>query len=653
MQAWAQRPNTGAVTGAPMTVNNAPQLDTGKHENTPDWNNTSIQVRYRTSHDAEWHLPDSSIRHLHRRLFLQGRATDLGNQGSAIQELIFVPEQYGKIGIRLGFPAYDRYRLQIDSLRYYNTTNPYSVFTYQLGSKQEQVAHILHSQNITPNWNFAVQFRKTTSPGFYKIQRINHDNGSLQTHYASRNKRYELFGAVVYNKEQQDENGGIVADSFLTSDRYGERNTIPVKFQNDAYSSRRSSVTNMLRDWQVQLRHGYTWGRIDTAYNKDSTRYTATLLPSFRLAHQLSFGQQKHLFRNMRADSLLWSSFFTDPMAAGDSVQSTQAQSWVDNFFSLNGFIGKRKELLLTAGAGNRLDFLYTDYVTGRERTDYVSNYLQAHLLKNADSAGQWLYEAAARLFVTGGAAGNFYVHGKAGRKLRRFGEINVFFQQDLRRPAYDFVFFRNAFYESRHDLNPESVTQIGGNALIDRWGLNVGLRLYLLANHTYLSAADESVTNGKLEVRQSGAFNLSQLSVSKIFRFGKFYLDNELVLQQAAVAAPVNVPLLLGRHQLWLESPLFSKNLIVATGLEFRYNSAYAPAAYAPFYNRYYYQSEIEISNKPELDLFFNFRVKRFRAYISGSQLQALWWQPNIAAPGYPKQNAMLRFGFNWVLIN
>lgn len=649
----AQRPGTPALPGAATTVSNAPQLDTTNRKNTPDWHKTSIQVTYRSLHNAERLLPDSSIRFLHHRLFLEDWAADLGNQGSPVQELLFRPESYGQTGIRLGYPAFDRYRLQPDSLLFYQTTNPYSVFTYQLGSKLEQVASILHTQNIHPRWNFAAQYRKTTSPGFYKIQRVNQDNASLNTHYTSRNQRYELFAAAVYNKEQQDENGGIAADSFLSSDGYSDRMTIPVNFQNDAYSARRSSVTNMLRDWQVLLQHGYTWGRIDTTYNEDSTRYEALLLPRFRIAHRMSGGQEKHVFRHMRADSAAWASFFSDGLSAGDSVQSTQAQGWIDNYVSLNGFIGKRRELLLTAGAGNRLDLLYTDYVSGREKNTVVSNYVQGLLEKNADSAGQWLYEATVKFYVTGAAAGNFYLQGKAGRKLRHFGELRVVFRQDLRQAPYDLSLFRNAFYEARQDLNKESITMAGGDAQIDRWGLNLGLRHYLLNNYTYLTAPGEIVTNGRLDVRQSGAFNLTQISLYKLFRFGKFRLDNELVYQQTGGNAPLNVPQFLGRHQLWLEGPLFSQNLQIATGVQVAYQNNYAPAGYAPFYNRYYYQNETEISNKPELNVFFNFRVKRFRASISGDQLQALWWQPNIAAPGYPKQNAMLRFGFSWVLIN
>lgn len=129
--------------------------------------------------------------------------------------------------------------------------------------------------------------------------------------------------------------------------------------------------------------------------------------------------------------------------------------------------------------------------------------------------------------------------------------------------------------------------------------------------------------------------------------------LDNELVYQQKAGSAPVNVPLLMGRHQLSLERPIFHRALYVATGVEARYHSPYKPAGYAPLFNRFYYQNSHSISNDPELSVFFNFRIKRFRAYIMADQLQTLFANNYITTPGYPGPDMMIRFGFTWVLIN
>jgi hypothetical protein len=60
-----------------------------------------------------------------------------------------------------------------------------------------------------------------------------------------------------------------------------------------------------------------------------------------------------------------------------------------------------------------------------------------------------------------------------------------------------------------------------------------------------------------------------------------------------------------------------------------------------------------MEINNYPEFSAFFNFRVKRLRVYIMADQLNQSIWPNNLTAPGYPAQNAMIRFGFVWYLVN
>ena len=63
-------------------------------------------------------------------------------------------------------------------------------------------------------------------------------------------------------------------------------------------------------------------------------------------------------------------------------------------------------------------------------------------------------------------------------------------------------------------------------------------------------------------------------------------------------------------------------------------------------------YARKIVFSEK-QAALFFNFKIKNFRAYIMGDQLQQFFTRNTITAPGYSLQDAMLRFGFNWVMIN
>jgi len=124
-----------------------------------------------------------------------------------------------------------------------------------------------------------------------------------------------------------------------------------------------------------------------------------------------------------------------------------------------------------------------------------------------------------------------------------------------------------------------------------------------------------------------------------------------------------------MGRHQLSYENALFHRRLKIVTGLEVRYNTAYKPAGYDALLNKFFYQNTTYVGNPPELSLFLNFRLKRFRAFIIGDNLQQLFFRNTILFVGTPVTNfenlgnnftpvyaapdALLRFGFSWVLIN
>ena len=163
-------------------------------------------------------------------------------------------------------------------------------------------------------------------------------------------------------------------------------------------------------------------------------------------------------------------------------------------------------------------------------------------------------------------------------------------------------------------------------------------------------------------------AFNVAQGWLRKMFKVGNFFLDNEFVYQQLPASAPVNVPALMGRHQLSFEKDLFNRAIRIATGVEVRYNTDYKPAGYSAVLNRFYYQDSISVSNTPELSVFLNFRIKRFRAFIMADQLQLLYTTRNTilytgspvlnydgttSYPVYPSPNTVLRFGFTWAMVN
>lgn len=634
------------VSGAPVTLDNAPQNDTASRTNTSNWVDEKAQIHYQKRDQQKKIYTDTSIHFFHRRAFVQPFISHTGTPGSPAINLYFTPEF--RTGPTLGYHVFDAYKYNPDSLVYYNTTRPYTVSTYQLGSKAEQMAHFIHTRNINPRWNVAVQYRKINAPGYFKAQRTNHDNAALSTSYIGKKLHYKLYGAIVYNKFQNDENGGIISDSLLENGNFSDRKTIPTFFEDDAYSIRRSAVTNMQREFSVSLWHHYTVGKKDTLYNEDSTQYHYTLLPRFRIAHRLRLGSEKYQFKDLRPAGDRYSDFFDTPIPAGDSVFMEQKWGYTDNHFSLNGFLGKAdQQVQVSGGIGIRTDLFRTIYPGQEMRESLVSNYLTGSIRKEAVTEKQWDYEGDVLLYLAGPAAGNFILNGHIRKEIsRKTAAVAVGFRQELNQAPYNHTTYANKYLTRLQAFSTESITRVEGLLQNARYNWEVGIRNYIISNYFFINSASE-------QDQYAATFNITQVTIGKVFRFGNWVLDNTVAWQQSTTGAPVNVPALSGRHQLSLETRIFRKRLKMATGIDIRYHSTYKPSGYSPMLNRYFYQQHYEAQNIPEAALFFNFMVKRIRVYLMGDQLQQLFSRNVIYTPGYPYPNAMIRFGFSWIMIN
>ena len=683
---YAQANNTSATPKKDTTMNKT---------NTSKWKNENVTITYEQLNSSKVYVPDTGIHTFHRIAFIQNWERDLGNLGSPINNLFFTTGN--SLGPSLGYHVYDAYKYNVDSLFYYNTNRPYSIFSYQLGSKLEQIAHIMHSQNVKPNWNITFDYRKINSPGFYKIQRNNHDNVFLSTNYKSLNKHYIFYGAMVYNQEQHDENGGIVIDTQLYSAIYTDRKTIDVAFQNDQYSLTRSSVTNVLRDFTMLFQQSYVWGITDTSYNADSSQSTYKLVPKFGITHKMELSTEKHTFKDLTPDSLRYSSLFSQQFtnnsnggyysAGGDSVYTVQKWFWIDNKLLLNGYLGKEnRQTQFSIGLGNRFDeftslpisILVKDslpkhlYVTGIDAISSISNYFECTLKKEALHAGNWEYNLHTQLFLTGNYAGNLLLNGVLGKSFKNnTGSFLIGIQQQINNAPYNYTHYENAYIQNINTFNSENITSAYVMLNLPKWRLNIGAKNYIIDNYLYI---DEN----ELPKQYNIAFNLLQVWANKTFKLGNFYLDNQFVYQQKADNAPLNVPQFMGKHQLSYERAMFKNALKIATGIEIRYNTAYSPAGYDVLLNQFYYQKSSTTYNNPEAALFLNFRRKRFRAFIMADQLQQAIGNlignsstfgntllfvgtPVINfnnsginnIPVYATPDFNIKFGFNWIMIN
>jgi len=324
-----------AAYAQPSTLPNTQRHDSSKYKtNDGRWKNEETKVTYEKLNSQRTYIPDTNVHTFHRRPFVQPWSRDMGNPGSPVNNLMFSPEY--RVGPSLGYHVFDVFRFNVDSLNYYTTTRPYSVFSYQTAGRQEHVATILHTQNIRPNWNFAVEYRKINSPGYYKIQRNNHDNFALTTNYRSLNKHYDLKAAMVYNKQQHDENGGILYDTLLSDPNYRDRRTLNTAYESQ-FSTAKSSVNNVQRDFTLMLQHSYTWGVTDTFFDEEDTAaYTYTVTPRFSITHSTTISTEKHQYKDLAPDSMRYVRFLHTHLPT--TVQGIMHRASTPYSRSKNGF---------------------------------------------------------------------------------------------------------------------------------------------------------------------------------------------------------------------------------------------------------------------------------------------------------------------------
>lgn len=599
-----------------------------------------VSIRYFVLEDTLRKNVDSSIRYLHRSPVQTIWHTDLGNTGSAAVSLRFQPDQ--DPGMQLGLPAIATLMYRWQDLRFYNTTRAYTDIFYRNGSKNDQIISLMHTQNIQPNWNVSADYRKVNSPGFYKWQKTNHDNFALSTHYRSNNQRYDIKAGFVYNKVQQDENGGIASYDYLYSAAYNDKRLVPVYYENA--SENRSSVSNYFRTANVLWQQQYFFGQQDSVYNADSTERNYVFKPVFSVKHRLYTQHEFYRYKDQQPDTSDYRYFGLYESNISDSVYTKYFHTLVGNAFSLNGDLRFREKVMQAeVGYGIEID----QQRNGLFKPTFYNNYLFGRIEKPRQADAEWLYAAQIKAYFTGNTIGNFLLQVQTGRSMgENFGTILMGLRQSLQTAPYLFTYYASNHFTTTSSLSRQSITKLFIDYVNTRYQADIHLHYFLLGNYIYRDTNLSALQYKKV-------FPLTQLQIHKIFLYRTLVFDNDLLLQITPAQGPIQLPLYASRHRLAYEDKIFKRKLLIAVGLEGRYNTGWYANAYTPVYFTFVNQYQYKISNIPELAFFFNFNVKRFRASLALDQLQQIFTRNNINFPGYAAQNLALRFGLHWIFVN
>lgn len=618
----------------------------------------SITINFRFLDSSRNYTFDSSISDYTARFPIPPTHVYLGNVGTASHSLLFAPML--KSGWDAGFHAFDVYKLKPEDVRFYNTTRPYTELGYMLGSQTQQMIELTHTQNIKPYWNFGLRYRLINTPGFFQNQKANHNNYLLNSWYQSPKKRYNNYFMLVGNSLQAGENGGISDTVSLKNPDYKQRFNVPTQLGGNTAFGRDFFNTilttgNKYTETNFIMRQQYDLGR------KDSLVTDSTVIPLFyprlRFEHTFTFGKYNYHFQNtggasFQQDSAYYWDKYHIGLPASDSLSIRDQWREITNDFSVYQFPDANNlQQFIKAGAMYQL--LRGRFGSGAKN---LSNIAIHGEYRNRTRNQKWDVLAYGNLYLSGYNAGDYHGYISLQRYLgRQWGSLQAGFENVNRSPSFTYdkasSFYLDTVVEN---FSKENTIHFFGTVSNPALNLTLGADYYAVTNYLYTANYNDLK-------QESALFNVLRITASKTAKLSRHWrLYSSVWVQQKAGNADVNFPLFYTRNRLAFEGNFF-KNLYLSTGLEVRYHTPYKADGYSPVLGRFFYQDSITINNRPQVDAFFNFRIRSFKAFIRAENLNAAslsdggfgFLANNFAAPDYPYPGLVLRFGFYWSFVN
>lgn len=666
--------NTSNVTydnqGRPIRKSNQ-NADTLKHR---DGSEDSISISFRYYDSSHMHQMDSSINDFNKISPLPFTYTDLGNMGTPARSLLFAPRM--TTGWDAGFHSMDVFRWTLEGTRYFTSTRPYTNLGYEIGGNSEQWIDVLHTQNRNSRVNFAIEFRLTNSPGAYKSQNSNNSNVRFNIASQSKNKRYSYNLIFINNSLNASANGGVVEDSSLTSNGISGLGSISTRLGGSGTTNRSPfnttiSTGNKFSDRSIYYRHSFDFGQKDSIVG-DST-VTMLFYPRLRIEHLLQYSGYNYQYIDANPVATDYLNYY-NYLATNDTVKFQDKWTEFNNMLAIYMYPDKKNQwqyLKLDGGwqalrgnFGNGFSRNFNNIYVGAEYRNHTKNQ-------------KWELEALGKLYVTGTYAGDYSAYVSLKRTVQNIGSLEIGAQNVNRTPSFIFnttvnggnLSFNGASgtetYTAKSNfpvLTPngsswgkENITKIFGHLYIPKLKLNLIGNYFFYTNYTYFDGFFSAA-------QSSGVFNVLQIGAEKetsLTKHFKWYFD--VYVQTKAGSGPVNIPTVLMRHRIGYEANFF-KNLFLATGIEARYFTPYHADNYSPFTGQFFYQNDVQVSNRPDISYYLNFRITRFRFFGQVSNLNTMNYSKstgfgfnkyNFYGPHYPGAGTWIRFGFKWMFIN
>ena len=615
-------------------------------------------------------------------------ASWLGVSGSPVQLYDYFKRQQEDNAI-----FYTPYRLwnhSAEDLPQYNTKTPYTELAYYgtlfaNKEKEESNVKVLTTQNITPELNLTLEFKRYGGNGMLKREDTGNRTFVAATNYTG--KKYLMHAGFIYNKIDRSENGGIIDETWIRDTTVDsreidvylrdasnkiKRNTvfldqtyrIPFSFLKDLKGRKERKRAEALRDSIMSCGDSIAIAAFLEAENvkmdEEAAKADTVKMDTDVTTAFIGHSSEYSVFRKTYTDNISDQNgrdfyndmFYLNPARSRDSLRVMRLenkvfirlQPWKDD-----GIVSK-----LDVGIGDKLVNYYSfrpaDYLQGG--TNVIQNSLYLYAGANGQYKKYLTWNAKGKYNFLGYEINDFGIEANmafSAFPFRRHRQspltVGVHFETNLNEPDYYQQRLYTNHYKWENDFGKISDTRLEASLSIPRWDLAASFGYALLSNNIYYD-------NMGIVRQNTAPMSVMTATLKKDFRIWKFHLDHQAMLQLSSNEEVMPLPLVTLNFRYYLQFDVVKKVMQMQIGANGTYNTKWYAPAYNPVLGVFHNQDTREYGNCPYIDAFVNIQWKKASIFIKVVNLNMGW--PNksadyFSAAGYIAPQRAIKFGITW----
>jgi hypothetical protein len=564
-----------------------------------------------------WQKADSSLHNFHRynpaekfdmmHIFL----SNLGQAEYALDNVL-----KGNVGYRHGFYAFDLYYFTPQNLKYFKTTTPYTSLYYMVGGKAEQIIDAVHAQNIKKNSSIAFNIRRYFSDGTLQRNSSQVQNVSLNNYTISKNKKYSLLVAYIYNKTRNQENGGAaIEDIFLDPIYKSRKDAIPIKLEEATNEQKSNNITlqhyvNISQKMSIHIYSNFNSQKNKYSDNEQTQQYYQNIYLDSNATNDTY--NTKYVLQKIALCST--------PQNPKDSSVNIADKAW-------NAGIG----YLFAKHQNFDIENSYNDfYLYGKYGSNpYSKSYLRYSIDGQIHLSPKYLGDLSFR--------GNVFYNPLENFELRN--ELQILIQS----PSAKEEEYLGNHYQWQNNFKKSSSIELKQEYQLPKWQMKFGIDYIFSKNKIYYDTI-------ALPMQYEKGWQYIHLNIEKDFDFKNFYLGTQIHLQHNNNKDLFPMPLCYVNTQFYYKGRYIKGLLNAQLGIDFFYYTPFMGYDYMPATASFFVQQKEIIKPQPRIDFFFNIQIKRAKVFFKYQYINdGLPKRGYYIAPDYISQSRAFKLGAKW----